>query len=55
MAIVDPTQTKHFSDYYYKSLGQERDYQMKVYSMNESRVASNLQVNIWDWDPEHGP
>lgn len=51
VAIVDPTQTKHFSDYYYKSLGQERDYQMKVYSMNESRVASNLQVNIWDWDP----
>lgn len=51
VAAVDPAQTKHFSDYYYKGLGSDRDYQMKIYSMNESRVASNLQVNIWDWDP----
>ncbi len=51
VAAVDPSQAKHFTDYYYKALGRDRDYQMKIYSMNESRVASNLQVNIWDWDP----
>lgn len=51
VAAVDPSQAKHFTDYYYKALDRDRDYQMKVYSMNASRVASNLQVNIWDWDP----
>ena len=51
VAVIDQSKSAHFSDYYYKSLGKERDYQLKIYSMNESRVASNLQVNIWDWDP----
>ena len=53
IAVIDPTHNKHFSDYHYKPLADTYDNQIKIYSMNESRVASNLQVNIWDWCPAH--
>lgn len=39
--------------WYYKSVGEDKDYQMQVYLPGQTmRHPNSIVANIWDWDPE---
>lgn len=39
--------------WYYKSTGQPRDHQLRIYPKGKSREAADeITVNVWNWDPK---
>lgn len=41
------------TSWYYKSVGQDRSYQVEVYDMGQAKLHPNsVVVNVWDWDPQ---
>lgn len=40
-------------EWYYKSLGKDKDYQVEIYEPGQSEMYPGcILVNVWDWDPE---